>query len=260
MHGLFACNTAFDHPACHKTTWQGQRRDIVTNQVVPVYNMIHSVLRHQSHKSLLQDAKSYAGTKMSSDHRLVVARANISRIVGIWGKCAHTTTKSTNYATQQLAKPIVCLEYQLHLAQSVADLPLKGKSAQEQWQSTADAIHYAAESTIATVPPTQCHKRLFCPELAKMSTKQRDLCLCINTTTDDQQRQQLKRQCNSVLHALRRKALTNASAALNECAAEVERLHDGSSDVSCSLLSLLQTIPTCSDRCTMSTVTLLKIQ
>ena len=37
MHGLFACNTAFDHPARHKTTWQEQRRDVATNQVVPTY-------------------------------------------------------------------------------------------------------------------------------------------------------------------------------------------------------------------------------
>ena len=37
MHGIFACNTAFDHPARLKTTWQGQRRDVATNQVVPIY-------------------------------------------------------------------------------------------------------------------------------------------------------------------------------------------------------------------------------
>ena len=37
MHGLFACNTTFDHPARHKTTWQEQRRDVATNQVVPTY-------------------------------------------------------------------------------------------------------------------------------------------------------------------------------------------------------------------------------
>ena len=60
-----------------------------------------------------------------------------------------------------------------------------------------------------------------------MSAKQRDLHLRINNTTDDQQRQQLKQKCNSVLHAMRRKVLANVSAILYECAAEVERLHDG---------------------------------
>ena len=37
MHGIFECNIAFDHPARLKTTWQGQRRDVATNQVVPIY-------------------------------------------------------------------------------------------------------------------------------------------------------------------------------------------------------------------------------
>ena len=135
---------------------------------------------------------SYTGTKLTSDHHLVVVCANISYVFGVWDKCTHTTTKSIHYATQQLAEPIVRLEYQLRLAQSVADVPLKGKPAQEQWQKNADAIHSAVEPTIGTIPPTRCHKHQFCPELAQMSAKQRDLRRCINNTTDNQQRQQLK--------------------------------------------------------------------
>ena len=53
MHGLFACNTAFDRPARHKTTWQGQCRDVATNQVVPIYNMTDFILCLHSHKPLL---------------------------------------------------------------------------------------------------------------------------------------------------------------------------------------------------------------
>ena len=158
MHGLFACNTTFDHPAHYKKTWQGQCRDVATNQVVPIYNMIDFILCPHSCKSLLQDSRSYTGTKLTSDHHLVVVCANIFRVFGVWGKCTRTTTKSIHYATQQLAEPVICLEYQLRLAQSVADLPLKGKPAQEQWQNIADAIHSVAESTIGTIPPTQRHK------------------------------------------------------------------------------------------------------
>ena len=98
-----------------------------TNQVVAVYNMIDFVLCHQSHKSLLQDGKSYAGTKLSSDHRLVIVHA----------------------------------KYQLCFAQNVTDLSLNGKPVQEQWQNITDAIHSAAESTIGTAHPTQHHKHQF---------------------------------------------------------------------------------------------------
>ena len=227
MHELFACNTAFDHPARHKTTWQGQRRDTFTNKIVPIYNMIDFILCHQSQKTLLQDARSYAGTKLTSDHRLVVARANTSRIFGAWGKCAHTTIKPTRYAVQQLAEPAVRIKYQLQLAQHMTNLQLNDKPAQEKWQHITDAILSAAKSVIGTVLPNKHRKHQFCPDLAQMSVKQRDLRLSINNTTDDQLRKQLKQQRNSVLHAMRKKALANASAILDERAAEVEKLHDG---------------------------------
>ncbi len=132
-----------------------------------------------------------------------------------------------HYATQQLAELVVRLEYQLHHSKCCCRPTTQRQTPQDQWQNIADAIHSAAESTIVTIPPTQRHKHHFCPELAQMSAKQRDLRLRINNTTDNQQWQQLKQQHNSVLHAMRRKALANASAILDERAKEVERLHDG---------------------------------
>ncbi len=62
-----------------------------------------------------------------------------------------------HYATQQLAEPVVRLQYQLRLAQSITGIPLKDKPAQEQWQNITDTIHSAAESTIGTIPPSQHH-------------------------------------------------------------------------------------------------------
>ena len=50
VHGLFICNTAFQHSAQHTTTWQGQRRDVTTYQVVPIYmyNVIDVEICHQT--------------------------------------------------------------------------------------------------------------------------------------------------------------------------------------------------------------------
>lgn len=54
-----------------------------TNQVVPIYYMINFILCHQSHMTLLQDARSHVSTKLTSNHHhLVVARANTSHIFG----------------------------------------------------------------------------------------------------------------------------------------------------------------------------------
>ena len=49
-HGLFACNTAFQHATRHKTTWQGQYHDATNGNIVPIYNTIDIVICRQSHK------------------------------------------------------------------------------------------------------------------------------------------------------------------------------------------------------------------
>ena len=58
-HGLYVCNTAFQHSARHKTTWQGQRRDAATGHIVPIYNVIDFVICRQTYKRLLTDSRSY---------------------------------------------------------------------------------------------------------------------------------------------------------------------------------------------------------
>ena len=171
MHGLFACNTAFDHPARHRTTWQGQRRDAATNQVVPVYNMIEFVLCHQSHMSLLQDARSY-GTKLSSDHCLVIVRANTSCIFGVCGKSARTTVKSIRYDTQQLSNPIIRLKYQLYLAQNVTDLSAMANQCRNnhQMQMQFTLLHNLQLelplqlNTISTISAQSWHRCLLSKE------------------------------------------------------------------------------------------------
>eukprot|EP00117_Sycon_ciliatum_P003529 scpid105570/ scgid8284/ Craniofacial development protein 2; p97 bucentaur protein len=65
-HQLFAGNTAFQHSARHRTTWQGQRRDTVTGSIVPIYNTIDYICCRQDQKQLLTDARSFAGTLLNS--------------------------------------------------------------------------------------------------------------------------------------------------------------------------------------------------
>ena len=82
-HNLFSCNTALSHPGRHKTTYQQKR---TTGLEVVIYNIIDFIISRQSQKSLLLDARSYAGTVLNSDHRLVVCRVRHSRVFGMWGR------------------------------------------------------------------------------------------------------------------------------------------------------------------------------
>ena len=84
VHGLFACNTAFQHATHHNTTWRGQYREATTGNVVPIYNTIDFVICRQSHKSLLTDSRVYAGTLLDSDHRLLIAQLDLTRLYNVW--------------------------------------------------------------------------------------------------------------------------------------------------------------------------------
>ena len=104
VHSLFICNTAFQHSARPKTTWQGQRRDAATGQVVLIYKVIDFVICRQSHKRLLVDSRTYAGTLLDSDHRLLTAKVDLTQLYNVWGRIEKVrTSKRVRYNTSLLA-------------------------------------------------------------------------------------------------------------------------------------------------------------
>ena len=58
---LFLCNTAFQHPSRHCTTWEGRFKPPGVTYNVPVYNTIDFIIIPTKYRSLLYDSHSYAG-------------------------------------------------------------------------------------------------------------------------------------------------------------------------------------------------------
>ena len=83
------------------------------------------------------------------------------------------------------------------------------------------------ESTIGKTVATTMRNTPHCSEMAEMSEKQRQLKLWQQNTRNATTREDIKRQRNTILHAMRRKSRDNAEARLYRLASEVERLHDG---------------------------------
>ena len=83
-HDLLATNTCFQHNSRHKTTYTGWRKDWSagrnSKKTLPVYSVIDYILCRNRSRSLLVDARSYAGTHTFSDHRLVVTKLNFGKI------------------------------------------------------------------------------------------------------------------------------------------------------------------------------------
>ena len=67
---LFITNSAFPHPARHVTTWENIRI-IEKNghkKLLRIYKQIDYIMVPQNRKHILQNARSYSGTLVSSDH------------------------------------------------------------------------------------------------------------------------------------------------------------------------------------------------
>ena len=152
-HGLFACNTSFAHPARHQTTWQGTRRDVVTDRLVKIYNVIDYIVCCQPQK-VLRDSRSYFGTTLDSDHRLVVARVDASRLFSCWGRTTRTRRKTIRYATDRFADPEIRAQYRTKVEQSLTDTISSATSAQASWNAISEVICSYAVDTIGVVPNT----------------------------------------------------------------------------------------------------------
>ena len=175
MHSLFICITAFQHSARHKTTWQGQRRDAATGQVAPIYNVIDFVICRQSHKRLLVDSRTYAGTLLDSDHRLLTAKVDLTQLYNVWGRIEKVrTSKRVRYNTCLLANEPYRAKFWDAVSEALPEINTNA-SASERWNSVENIVKEAAESTIGLTAPTGLRDTPHCPEMAAMSAEQRKL-------------------------------------------------------------------------------------
>ena len=229
IHNLFACNTAFQHPARHNTTYQQKRKDNTTGLDVVIYNMIDFTICRQSQHSLLLDARSYAGTVLNSDHRQVVSRIRLSRVFGMWGRKPplHQTTTSPNhhftkpkhYSVDLLSDANESSKYKQHLTSCMNELSNEfdeAGTAQTQLKYVVKAIEEAAASSIGITPPNRSQSQAFCREINRLSHEQKMLRLRIDNTQDAEISIALKQKRNRLQHAIRRKALENATTKLDQ--------------------------------------------
>ena len=224
-HGLFACNTAFQHATRHKTTWQGQYRDVTNGTIIPIYNTIDFVICRQSHKSLLTDFRAYAVTLLDSDHRLLIIQLDLSHLYYVWSEIAQPpSAKHAHYNTEQLASGPIRIKFRDAVSESLPDVN-PNLSASQKWDILKGTLKSAAVTTIGRTESR--NKNPHCQDIAAMSETQRNLRLQLNNTRNPARRQELKQQRNRILHAQRRSARDNASVRLDHLASEVEHLHDG---------------------------------
>ena len=230
QHQLFICNTAFQHPSRHRTTWEGRFKPPGSSTTVPVYNTIDYIVIPTKYRRLLRDSRSYAGTETSSDHRLVVSRIQLRGMYKLWHK--KTTTKSNNIAVSEIVHQMPKrIKYIHRVQESINDYQQKEEvkeSAQTRLDTIRNIVTSAAQETVGVIPHNNIYRGInFDSELATKSKEQRNLRLQISNCKEDQLKISLKRKRNQLQHEIRRIALNRAKTILDERASEVERYKDG---------------------------------
>eukprot|EP00117_Sycon_ciliatum_P036804 scpid32835/ scgid27654/ Craniofacial development protein 2; p97 bucentaur protein len=159
---LFACSTAFQHPARHCTTWTGWRKNNSSGGApIPIYNQIDYILCSTRQRQLFTDARSYAGTLLDSDHGLLVARMKLDRLRGVWGPIVHAKKQRVGMkiAVDRLSDPRIRKEYQSALENAITQhcscKPETKLAPQELWDRVRTTVMEVASATLgaSTRPP-----------------------------------------------------------------------------------------------------------
>jgi exonuclease III len=212
---LFATNTKFQHRACHRTTWKGERESR------RIFNQIDYIFVPRKQLYLVTNSRSYSGTKTESDHRLVVATTRIKHPYA--GQ--KQTSKQVKYNLHLLATSTEAREdYRITLEQKIAD-NTNSSTAFEKWAALRMSMAAAAKETIGTV--TRKRKTPECPVIAQLSVQQHQLRIEVDNAACVTKRKQLKACRNKLLDEIRKRINTNENNEIERRTEEINKLKDG---------------------------------
>ena len=205
---LFVSNSAFNHPARHQTTWEGQtKKDKQTGKKKPIYNQIDFILCPKRFKHLLENARSYSGTSLSSDHRLVKTTIKIEQH-RVWKKGQNKTTQKRN---------IPCLntedgqrKYRHELDTKLLNLtkaaPYTEQCATDKLKDVKTIIIEAGKANVGPCKNNK-HTKNYDHELSRLSKEQKDLRIRIQNTENTDEKSTLKTKRNKILHRIRHRQI-----------------------------------------------------
>ena len=223
---LFATNTAFQHSARHMTTWESVRTIRPSGSVLRLFKQIDYILCERKQKRLLQDARSYAGTLTASDHRLVKTVIQIDPAVVFKQRSPANEVKHFNVAL--LRDHAVQEQYKTDIRANLQSIGNgdDGVAVQQHWDSVASTVKSSAERVLGFAKRTRQKKRTHNPNIAALSTKQKNIRLQIATCTDPDRVARLRNERNQVLKQIKRDVRADREKLIDETVNDIERLPD----------------------------------
>ena len=190
-NGKFTANSSFQYPGKHITTWSQRRTNPLTKQNVWIYNQIDYIILNQKNKQVLTDARSYGGTEILSDHRLVVARIELT-----WARIYHQRMPNTSqkrFDTRQLTQNEENQErYREQIKQETESSAYVAAQQGNKWEKLKDIIKCAAEIHIGYKKKVNDHQ-ISDSDLERMTKEQKDIRLQIENRKDPEKNKQLRK-------------------------------------------------------------------
>ena len=221
---LVLTNTLFKHKMSHRTTWESPATSTDKERRNPYRNQIDYIMIKTSQRHTLNDSRSHNGLMTFTDHRLVRATFNLERL---------KTTKEKYHpaiAVEKLQDPITRASYAFNVEMKIMDkeytLKEEGRQpeAQEMWDMIVDANRCAAIEILGYREKRR-HNNI---KVQALSEKQKMINNQANSTTDDEQRRELKRSRNKVMKEIHAELTREKTDRIEKELAEIETAKDDS--------------------------------
>ena len=224
LNDLFVANTSFQHSSRHRTTHTAR---VMYKSGKKVYSQIDYILCRRRSKCLLENARSYGGTKLCSDHKLVVVSINTQNRFRLYQK-KHSEKK---FDCNRLAS---CKEtqtsFQAEVATALSLDNIANGDPNSVLNSALSVVHKCAEKVVGTRKPKQkCH-RTNDPIVVDLSNLRRKLRLELESyNKDSDKNRELKKSVNRVGRAIRKRMKILESHQADRLAEEISSTDDSRS-------------------------------
>ena len=200
LNDLLVTNTCFQHPSRHRTTHTAR---VTYKGGKKVYSQIDYILCKRRSRCLLQNARSYGGTKLCSDHKLVVVSINSQKRFRLYRKLKASGKKID---CNQLSS---CKEKQLlfkaEITESLKNITPVGEP-NSVLEKTFEALHSCAENVVGFRESNQrCH-RTNDKVVVELSTLRKQLRVELESYNKDSARnRELKKSVNKIGRAIKKR-------------------------------------------------------
>ena len=144
-NNLIATNTFFDHKIKHRVTWNhpNQNPNFIDKRsgkkrINPIRNQIDFIITPKKLKPIIQDSRSYQGTKTESDHNIVICKCKIEPFRIYKEKNKSKPIINLNY----LKSEVVQKEFQEDIYKNI------GKIENTNWKNVAETLKNSAKNVI----------------------------------------------------------------------------------------------------------------